>query len=121
MLLPPSRKTFIPNDHLITRSTQFEQVPTEVLDNNGNPRRQNENVSIQDANLLKIRTHWCYELKVPILKDLVSCVFNQTCLGILPRPSREQLACSALGGGSGYIALSSQAVVRMQSPVERWF
>ncbi|NVK86596.1 MAG: pilus assembly protein [Gammaproteobacteria bacterium] len=117
------RRTFLPNDHLITRSTRAERVPTVVLDNNGNPRTQDENVSIQDANLLKIKTHWCYELKVPILRDLVSCVLNQTCLGILPRPSREQLACSAMGAanGSSYIALSSQAVVRMQSPVERWF
>ncbi|MCO7223833.1 TadE/TadG family type IV pilus assembly protein [Pleionea sp. CnH1-48] len=112
----PREQWFIPNDHLLTRSTQTEEL-------SGGGRKE---ISVQDANLLKIKTYWCYEMKVPIIKNLIQCVVNGGwCFERRTpwfQPSREQMACNALGVATGgnYLALSSHAVVRMQSPIIQW-
>lgn len=92
----------IPNDNL-------EQRPTTVVDAGG------QKINVQDANLLKIRTVWCQEMKVPGINRLVWEAVN---LGGLMN-SGDWRRCSLLRAAQGgyYFPLSSHAVVRMQSPV----
>jgi hypothetical protein len=52
---PTSGKTYIPNDSLSWRSTQVRSA----------------GVSIQDANLLKIKVTYAYEMKVPLIAGVV--------------------------------------------------
>jgi len=97
----------LPNDNLNLRTTVAKNI---TIDS------KKRKITIQDANLLKIKSYWCYEMKVPIIKNLIYDIVSVS-------PSSEQLACNKLTLISGlfssakYLALSSQAIVRMQSPV----
>ncbi|MCT7946509.1 TadE/TadG family type IV pilus assembly protein [Shewanella septentrionalis] len=92
----------IPNDSLLYRSAKKETVKI---------AGKNESLNIQDANLLKVKTLWCYKLKVPILRELLV-----SSLGWFGSP--EQRACNALGAlGGPRLALSSQSTIRMQSHI----
>ncbi|WP_041523872.1 TadE/TadG family type IV pilus assembly protein [Gilvimarinus agarilyticus] len=101
-------RDIIPNDSLLFRSSETRAI--------GEDDAQ-VNINIQDANLLKIRTFWCYKMKVPFVKTLVREVVSGL-FGIL-NTSPEQRVCNAgnyfLGGD--YIALVSQSTVRMQSHI----
>lgn len=98
----------LPNDNLNFRFTTAEE-----FDIGGETRK----INIQDANLLKIKSYWCYELKVPFLRSMIQSLGTGSFLG--DAPSSEQQACSlvALARGTSYLAISSHAVIRMQSPV----
>ncbi len=115
---PNEKKQFIiPNDNLKWRSPVLKTVKI------GGTSR---GINIQDANLLKIKTLWCQKLSVPGL-DLVfynAILKNST--------SPEQIYCNNLslnttaagpstrifGQSRGYyIAIRSQGIARMQSPV----
>ncbi len=100
---------FIPNDSLLFRSAQG------VTLNSGG---QEIEMNIQDANLLKIKTTWCYNMKVPLLKNLINKAVSGFWGGIFTA-STEQQACNAIGLANGgvYLALTSQSTVRMQSHV----
>jgi hypothetical protein len=104
----PSKQMVIPNDNLKWRSPTPKIV---AIDG------ENRELSIQDANLLKIATFWCHRLKVPVLDRIVHGVTSSG-LGGLPN-SAEQAACNAYGfvRGGFYLAITSHAVVRMQSDV----
>jgi hypothetical protein len=92
----------IPNDSLLYRSAKKESVKV---------AGQNESLNIQDANLLKVKTLWCYQLKIPILRELLV-----SSLGWFGSP--EQRACNTLGALTGpRLALSSQSTIRMQSHI----
>lgn len=97
----------LPNDNLNLRSTVKKNITVA-----GN----NQEINIQDANLLKIKSYWCYEMKVPIIKNLIYEIVSIS-------PSAEQQTCNTLTtiasflNNAKYIAISSQSVVRMQSPV----
>ncbi|MCF6226932.1 MAG: hypothetical protein L3J22_11620, partial [Xanthomonadales bacterium] len=72
-----------------------------------------------DANILKIKTLWCHRLITPGLDQLV----YRTILNF-GAVSAEQRVCNAVtfaGGLAGsrnyYVAVTSQSVMRMQSPV----
>ncbi|NKF49362.1 pilus assembly protein [Shewanella sp. WXL01] len=117
-VLSPDRRTFnefkirarynnryideIPNNNLMYRSAGVKDV--------GSGRQMN----IQDANLLQIEVRWCQKLIVPfanyVIEEIVTSVWYA--------PSREQLACNALGQitGDAYLALVSQGLTRMQTP-----
>ncbi len=95
---------FIPNDNLMFRNA--EEKPVSIGD-------ENTRISVQDANLLKIKTFWCYKLKVPILDKFIyesNGVFNT---------NTYQNSCNAYSQTRDgyYIAISSKAIVRMQSPM----
>ncbi|MBL7250930.1 TadE/TadG family type IV pilus assembly protein [Alloalcanivorax sp. C16-2] len=92
----------IPNDNL-------EQRPTTLVDVDG------RKINVQDANLLKIRTLWCQEMKVPGINRLVWEAVNLS--GLFN--SADWRRCSLLRAAQGgyYFPLSSHAVVRMQTPV----
>lgn len=107
------KRAVIPNDNLYWR-TQSAKVD---LTFNGKTERRS--VSIQDANLLKINTFWCHKLAVPGLSWLV----HQTILRSSPNARQKRcnvvaLAASATSGvREYYIALESDAIMRMQTPV----
>lgn len=103
----PSKQMVIPNDNLKWRNPKSKIV---AIDG------ENRELSIQDANLLKIATFWCHRLKVPVLDRIIHGVTSG--LGGLPN-STEQAACNAYGlaGGGYYLAITSHAVVHMQSDV----
>lgn len=97
----------IPNDNLSVRSATVAAVGS-------------TQINIQDANLLKIRAHWCFPLKVPIVNLAIFETMN-----LLGPATAELASCSAktlanntLSGGSiYYIPISASSVVRMQSAV----
>jgi len=94
----------IPNDSLLLRSNQEE-----------NFGKNKAKLNIQDANLLKIKTLWCYQLKVPILRELLVDTLSS---GVFGTVSPEQRACDQMAVlGSPRLALVSHATIRMQSHI----
>lgn len=97
----------LPNDNLNLRPTTTKNITVA-----GNSQK----INIQDANLLKIKSYWCYEMKVPIIKNLIYEIVSIS-------PSAEQQTCNTLTiiasflNNAKYIAISSQSVIRMQSPI----
>jgi len=100
----------IPNDNLSVRPSTTTTVGT---GNNAST------VNIQDANLLKIRAHWCFPLQVPVVNIAIYQTLN------LLGTSAETRSCqaktiahnAAFGYPIYYIPLSAGSLVRMQSPV----
>lgn len=111
--------TVIPNDNLRWRPPEVA-----VIDADG----QAVAVNLQDANLLKIRAIWCHRLVVPALDRLIfeivdgfAGALRNARQGVCSRLSLggqlvDELTGAGLAGGY-YIAVSADAVVRMQSPV----
>jgi Flp pilus assembly protein TadG len=93
----------MPNDNLQWRA---RTVSTTIA--NGSTAT----INLQDANLLKIRVYWCQHLIVPALDYIVHGIAN-----INPSPQQEM--CNALGNSdlNYYLAIESDAVIQMQSPV----
>ncbi len=113
-------KMIIPNDHLRYRSAQPKGAPA---------------VSIQDANLLKLRVTYCYPMYVPIVANTVKWVMGMRSSSVSRVPKGEpyagwkappvgefQAACYRADelDGKGYprIPIVAQAVVRMQTPAK---
>lgn len=96
----------IPNDSLLLRSTKSESIDG------------NKKLNIQDANLLKIKTLWCYELKVPILRTLLVDALSSDITGL---SSVEQTTCNMVAktipNSKPRIAITSFSVMRMQSHI----
>ncbi len=98
----------IPNDNLMYRDPRLKQV---TMDGQQRP------MNVQDANILKISTYWCYRLKTPALDRTVNRIVSGL-FGVSGSP--EQTACNlaaAANGGGYYLAVTSQSIVRMQSDV----
>ncbi|WP_434341189.1 TadE/TadG family type IV pilus assembly protein [Motilimonas cestriensis] len=97
----------IPNDNLNYRSNVTKTVQQRI-----NGRNENVEINIQDANLLKIKTRYCHELLVPVMRQLLKFELFGT--------SALATHCNTLGGafsGKTYMVIESSAVVRMQSPI----
>lgn len=99
----------IPNDNLNVRSDQPKKVGKLSL-------------NIQDANLLKITTNWCYSLEIPvankILSEIVRLIYTDPKM-ILKKAACDSraLAQSQIKGNTVYmIPLSSTSTVQMQTP-----
>ncbi len=116
----------IPNDNLMYR-----------------PETQQDGVSIQDANLLKIEVQYCYKLMVPLVNRVIGSLselrnkrtnqavyetvndpkfadanryyINQTAAAQTALASYDQL-CGERGAGNEGFIISANAIVRMQSP-----
>ncbi len=108
-----STRAIIPNDNLYWRSPNTESVNI-----NGTTRE----VSIQDANILKIKTLWCHRLVTPGLDRMVYyAILNPP--GFVTVSDEQQvcnrltLAAGLVGSNNYYVAITSQSVMRMQSPV----
>lgn len=125
-LLPPSlgpvlsllqgSKKYIPNDNLMYRSET--------------PRN---NVTIQDANLLKVRVTYCYRMAVPILNKLIynlvvdppsTLVVGNTAADMLASEggNSSAKACTKKQDDAYRIPITSEAIVRMQTPFmsQKW-
>ncbi len=120
----------IPNDNLNIRSDETQRVKVETKD---------VDMNVQDANLLKIRAHYCAELVVPLAArvgfSLAGFLFGETSwwdfygktdikkhnhwASCRNRTLATRAANSAGVGvpAKYYIPISSTAIVRMQSPV----
>ncbi|SFR62683.1 TadE-like protein [Marinobacter daqiaonensis] len=98
----------MPSDNLNVRSSSQKLVKTPS---------GNVNINLQDANLLKIRGHWCYEMIVPF----VNYIIYQTYASLPGAKSPHWGACRALSfiRDSYYLPVSATSVVRMQTPI-RW-
>ena len=94
----------IPNDNLKQRSTHT--VKAGGVD-----------INIQDANLLRIRSTWCEEMKVPVVNGLIWNTLDT--FGGLGSPKGWN-RCKAMGAlhGGYYLPLSGHAMIRMQTPVQ---
>jgi len=118
--LNPTRAAF--NEHEIVDSAGLNVIPNDHLkyrssDDGGS------NVSIQDANLLKLKITYCYPLYVPLIETVI-----QRTMGVSVRPDPDPLSgwtppnlgnfnrqCYTDGG----IPIVAQAIVRMQTPAHR--
>ncbi|MCC5853739.1 MAG: pilus assembly protein [Alkalimonas sp.] len=91
----------IPNNNLMYRN------PTILTLGDGRP------MNIQDANLLHVEIRWCHRLIVPFANRLISAVTSS-----FTSPSTHQLQCNAIGMADGniYLALVSEATMRMNTP-----
>ena len=94
----------IPNDHLKYRSS---------ID-------RGSGVSIQDANLLKLKVTYCYPMFVPIISSVIKRL-----MGVQPDPDPlENWTTPRLGNfrencfANDRIPIVSQAIVRMQTPIK---
>ncbi|MFT6390055.1 MAG: hypothetical protein ACJAUP_003455 [Cellvibrionaceae bacterium] len=100
----------IPNDHLVYRSA--------VPDSNG--------VSIQDANLLKIRVTYCHIIMVPFIGNSIRRLMLQTYADNDPDPIDNWVVPNALGSLTKDcyrrkgILIEAQSVVRMQTPIRNY-
>lgn len=92
----------IPNDNLSER-------PSTQVDVNG------RKINVQDANLLKVRTVWCQEMKVPGINKLIWEAVNVS--GLINSGDWRRCSLMRAAEGGYYFPLSSHAVVRMQTPV----
>jgi Flp pilus assembly protein TadG len=98
-------QTVLPNDNLQWRDRTTQNVTvggTSVA------------INVQDANLLKIKAYWCQHLVVPGLEVLVHSIITSTDF-----ETPAQLMCEAVGAQQNdfYIAIESDAVMPMQSPI----
>ncbi len=100
----------IPNDNLSVRP-----ATTTAVGSGSNA----STVNIQDANLLKIRAHWCFPLQVPVVNIAIFQTLNR-----LGAASAEQRSCMARtlahnaiprNSPTFFIPLSAGSIVRMQS------
>ena len=104
-------RNVIPNDNLRWRPRNMASISV-----GGNTQP----INLQDANLLRIRSLWCHRLIVPALDRAIWAAVN------ILSPSNRQNVCNAIsntatnGIPSGfYLAIASDAILRMQSPVIR--
>lgn len=98
----------MPNDNLSVRDPSVKAVK-----GGGSSIK----INLQDANLLKIRTHWCYKLDVPF----VNYILHKAYATGFGDKNLHWLDCRALGlvTGSYYLPVTSGSIVRMQTPI-RW-
>jgi hypothetical protein len=104
-----SYKRYIPNDHLVYRSAKLK-----------------DGVSIQDANLLKIKVTYCHKIITPLIGITIKRMLLQDYADNDPDPIENWKVPTAdeLGGNfskfcleNDRIPIVSQAVIRMQTPI----
>ncbi|MDY6929663.1 MAG: TadE/TadG family type IV pilus assembly protein [Pseudomonadota bacterium] len=98
----------MPNDNLNVRSSAQKTVKI---------GSENIEINLQDANLLKIRGHWCYKMIVPFLNYIIYKTYTS-----LPGAKNPHWrACRRLSfiNDSYYLPVSAMSVVRMQTSI-RW-
>ncbi|WP_454763253.1 TadE/TadG family type IV pilus assembly protein [Cupriavidus campinensis] len=101
----------------------IREIPNDTLGFRSTAAGPGSGISVQDANLLKIRVTYCYAMYVPFANRTIFSLMNaiddiystgKPGLGLPTRPNR----CYALSTaeGSWRIPLESEAIVRMQTP-----
>jgi len=98
-----------------------KQIPNDNLAFRNSAVGGSSGASIQDANLLKIKVTYGYELKVPLMAKVLRTVMCGTNFGvpaIFGSPGLPVLSSNCLKYYSfGRIPMVSYAIVQMQSPV----
>ncbi|MDQ7978480.1 pilus assembly protein [Paraburkholderia sp. SARCC-3016] len=113
------------------------EIPNDTLMYRNPSPGMRSRVGIQDANLLKIRVHYCYDLYVPLVNKVlyyaVNVIGNVAPNGLFARepadaegdvfgaPRRPDTLCrirlaDGIATSRWPLALESEAIVRMQSP-----
>jgi hypothetical protein len=113
------------------------EIPNDTLMYRNPSPGMRSHVGIQDANLLKIRVHYCYDLYVPLVNKVlyyaVNVIGNVAPNGLFARepadaegdafgaPRRPDTLCrirlaDGIETSRWPLALESEAIVRMQSP-----
>ncbi|CAJ0790998.1 hypothetical protein LMG7141_02448 [Ralstonia condita] len=101
------------------------QIPNDTLMFRNTSVGASSGLTIQDANLLKIRVTYCYEMYVPFANRTIFSLMNKiNDIYSTGAPGAEiplaPNACYALSAveGSWRIPLESEAIVRMQTPYQ---
>lgn len=94
-------------------SRRVMQIPNNNLDaRHGDARLvENRNVTLQDANLLSIRSRFCYTLEVPVANFIIWRSY-----GSLFGNDPDWVLCQQLFPDQNAIPLIGHSLVRMQSP-----
>ncbi|CAG4898198.1 hypothetical protein R69919_02431 [Paraburkholderia gardini] len=127
---------FAPATSFATQGTAVAEIPNDTLIYRNTVTGPRSGVNIQDANLLKIRVHYCYDMYVPLVNKVLyyaaNVIGNIGPDGILPRepadggedpygdPQQPDTWCrvklaDGIATGKWPLALESEALVRMQS------
>ncbi len=101
-ILNPTQEAF--EDFGIENAEGITEIPNVHLKSRERTVGSDSGVNIQDANLLKIRVTYAYELKIPLVNRLITAV--------LARTDRDNLQYYMINR----IPITSVATVRMQSP-----
>ncbi|MCY4045434.1 MAG: pilus assembly protein [Cellvibrionales bacterium] len=97
-------------------STRVYQIPFENQDMRSQRllRIDGQYVDLQDANLLSIRSHYCYQLEVPVANLII-----WQALRVFQAASKEWRNCQIVSATFGrdyyFIPLKGRSIVRMQS------
>lgn len=139
--LSPSASSLAPSGFGSENSQGYFQIPNDNL--MYRPSSLHQGVSIQDANLLKIRVQYCYKLMVPIVNKIIGSLAEvqnkrnpadyhpdetlndprfadrnrgaaNLADGVMGQSNYETLCKDRAGRREGFI-LTSEAIVRMQS------
>ncbi|MFC0399679.1 TadE/TadG family type IV pilus assembly protein [Paraburkholderia rhizosphaerae] len=115
---------------------RYNEIPNDTLMYRSPAVGPHSQVAIQDANLLKIRVHYCHDMYVPLVNKVlyyaVNVIGNVAADGVFARepadarhdaygaPRRPDLMCrtklaDGIETGRWPLALESEAIVRMQS------
>lgn len=102
-----------------------QQIPNDTLMFRNTTAGSSSGLTIQDANLLKIRVTYCYEMYVPFANRTIFSLMNKiNDIYSTGAPGTEiplaPNACYALSTveGTWRIPLESEAIVRMQTPYQ---
>jgi hypothetical protein len=127
-----ARSRFYPDE-----GVTHDEIPNDTLMYRDTSRGAESGVDVQDANLLKLRVHFCFDMIVPIANKVLyyatNVIGNVAANGVFSRepadanvdaygsPRRPDSLCkTTLADGlqdqRWPIALESEAIVRMQSP-----
>ncbi|SEJ86418.1 TadE family protein [Paraburkholderia diazotrophica] len=127
-----ARTRFYPDE-----GAAHEEIPNDTLMYRDTSPGAESDVNVQDANLLKLRVHYCFDLVVPLVNKIMyyatNVIGNVAANGLFSRepadanvdaygsPRRPDSLCrtTLVDGWQSQrwpIALESEAIVRMQSP-----
>lgn len=127
-----ARPRFYPDE-----GVAHDEIPNDTLMYRDTAHGAESDVNVQDANLLKLRVHYCFDLVVPLANKVLyyatNVIGNIAANGVFTRepadanvdaygsPRRPDSMCrTTLFDGSMRqhwpVALESEAIVRMQSP-----
>ncbi|CAG9270962.1 TadE/TadG family type IV pilus assembly protein [Paraburkholderia caribensis] len=114
-----------------------DEIPNDMLMYRDTTHGAESDVNVQDANLLKLRVHYCFDLIVPVANKVLYYATNtigdiaangvfsrepaQASVDAYGSPKRPDSVCrtTLVDGGQSQrwpVALESEAIVRMQSP-----
>lgn len=94
------------------------EIPNDTLMYRDSSPGKASQLSIQDANLLKITVQYCFDLRVPFINRVIYAMAGAENDVNSLNPGEHRNRCRALSAVTGgyRVPLQSEAMVRMQSP-----